>query len=246
MPYTNYTIIPSDGTVVIDGVAAFGVDMTGIPADVHAIQWYGLRSSGTIEYVVDPITGVLPPQGSFTDPTVYQTYTDEAEQLIYAANNPVTYYVTQNGLVYGDVTYGFGQAIVIDTPSPVQPTGTTADVPPTPQDFQTLYWYNDAWVISSFDPQLALADAQAFLVNVTKTSASEASAYQTRIYSPLQFSSEASPETLPTADYSGVDLGTYQAYLDGEVSATEALINAATTTEDLYGFNPAVDPTYTP
>ena len=65
MAFTNYTIVPDDGTVVIDGNAAFGVSMAGIPATVHAIQWKGAQSSGIIEYKVDPGNGELPAPGSF-------------------------------------------------------------------------------------------------------------------------------------------------------------------------------------
>jgi hypothetical protein len=43
--------------------------------------------------------------------------------------------------------------------------------------------------------------------------------------------------TLPTADYFGVDLATYQTYLNGEVSTMTATINAATANSQLYQFD---------
>lgn len=34
------TIIPSDGTVIVDGVGFNGLDLSFMPANVHAVQWY--------------------------------------------------------------------------------------------------------------------------------------------------------------------------------------------------------------
>lgn len=34
------TIIPEDGTVVIDGISKSGIDLSSIDASYHAIQWY--------------------------------------------------------------------------------------------------------------------------------------------------------------------------------------------------------------
>lgn len=42
------TIIPNDNMVIIDGVGAI-VDLSHLPATVHAIQWDG--SAGEVEYV---------------------------------------------------------------------------------------------------------------------------------------------------------------------------------------------------
>lgn len=55
------TIIPADSTVYIDGVSYSGLNMTAVPNDVHALQWFG--NEGWIEFnngaVNEPIT-VLP------------------------------------------------------------------------------------------------------------------------------------------------------------------------------------------
>lgn len=48
------TIVPSDGTVIVDGNAKFQpLDLSGcaIPSDVHALQWFDTR--GWIEFSDD-------------------------------------------------------------------------------------------------------------------------------------------------------------------------------------------------
>lgn len=42
------SIIVDDKTAYIDGQVREGVDMSGVPGDVHAVQWYG--DYGEIEY----------------------------------------------------------------------------------------------------------------------------------------------------------------------------------------------------
>ena len=246
MAFTNYTIVPVDGVVVIDGQAAYGVNMAGIAADVHAIQWYGIRSSGVIEYVGDPITGQIPTPGSFTNSAIYSAQTDEAEAIIFAADNPVTYYSTVNDNIYAGNVYGLGAPIVISTPDPVQPPETTLTVPPTPETWETLYWYNNAWVVSSVDPTLSLVSAKAALIDDVNISAATAGTYQARAYSTVQLFDAADVSALATADYFSVTLGDYQTYLDGQVVSMTATVNAATTVPALYGFNPNVEPNPNP
>jgi len=43
------TIIPQDGSVYKDGLAFHGLDLSSVPANVHALQWD--TSSGWIEFV---------------------------------------------------------------------------------------------------------------------------------------------------------------------------------------------------
>lgn len=241
MAFTNFTIIPDDSVVIIDGAVASGVSMTGISPDVHAIQWYGDRTSGFIEFKANPATGILPGPEEFTSPAPYSAQTSEAEAIIYAANNPVTYYSTVSGNVYGGVTYSLGSPIVIDTPSTPQPADTTTDVPPTPEDFQQLYWYSNAWVISGVDPTLSLSDAKTALNTAIEASAAGQATLQARIYSPVQLSTAPDITALATADYFGVDLGEYQTFLDGEVSSMQAQVNAAASVSALYSFNPTVE-----
>jgi hypothetical protein len=242
MAFINYTIVPEDGVVVIDGQVAPGVNMTGIPADVHAIQWYGLRGSGTIEYKVDPITGDLPAPGSFTDAGIYSAQTTSAEAIIYAANNPVTYYSIVNGNVYQGITYNLGDPIVIDTPNTPQPAQTTTEVPGVVSaNYQALYWFNDAWLVSSVDPTLSLSEAKNVLNTSIASYGALAGATQARIYSPVQLHTAVDVNLLPSADYAGMDLGEYQTYLDGQVSMLQGIVNSATSASQLYSINPRVD-----
>ena len=50
------SILPKDGAVYIDGFSFSGLDLSSIPANVHAIQWYG--EVGQVEYK-DPVTGLM-------------------------------------------------------------------------------------------------------------------------------------------------------------------------------------------
>lgn len=50
------TIIKSDGLVSIDGVSFTGINTSSLPADFHALQWYG--TSGEVEKM-DPSTRAM-------------------------------------------------------------------------------------------------------------------------------------------------------------------------------------------
>jgi hypothetical protein len=43
------TIIRADGAVYKDGVSYSGLDLTAVPANVHALQWY--ETEGEIEFI---------------------------------------------------------------------------------------------------------------------------------------------------------------------------------------------------
>ena len=45
----NITVINSDETIYLDGVAVPKCDMSGLPGDLHAFQWDGTR--GYVEYI---------------------------------------------------------------------------------------------------------------------------------------------------------------------------------------------------
>lgn len=49
----KYTVIKADETIYKDGESVSGCDMTGLPDDFHALQWYGTH--GHIEYADDLI-----------------------------------------------------------------------------------------------------------------------------------------------------------------------------------------------
>ncbi len=163
MAFIDYTIVPEDKVVVIDGKVAQNVSMGGILETVHAIQWYGLRGEGTIEYQMDPVTGVLPAPGSFTNPDDYSAQITEAEAIIYAQEHPVTYYSTNPSTL--------GQPIVVSTPGWPQPPNTTTQVPPAVTEGNHLYWYEDAWYVWAFDPSLPLPDAKSVMVSETNSTA---------------------------------------------------------------------------
>ena len=105
-----------------------------------------------------------------------------------------------------------------------------------------MYWYNNAWVVSSVDPTLSLASAKSALIADVNISAATAGTYQARAYSTVQLFDAADVSALDTADYFSVTLGDYQTYLDGQVVSLTATINAATTVPALYGVNPNVEP----
>lgn len=238
---TLISMIPADGTVVIDGDTAGNVDFTGIDPSIHAIQWYG--AVGEVEYifVYSGPDSVKPPNEPITSLAPYQSYIDEAEEIIYAAQNPITVYSTSNATLFGGNMYTTGSPIVINTPNTSAPPQSTPLVPPTPQPFQELYWFDTYWVISPFLPSLPLDEAQANLTTQVLTSAATAATEQSRIYSSLQFSQAADPGTLPTADYVGFDLASYQDFLDAQVTAKQTVINNATSTEQLYDFDPFIE-----
>lgn len=45
------TIVPVDGLVVKDGAGYIGLQLTGVPTNIHALQWDGLK--GELEFVND-------------------------------------------------------------------------------------------------------------------------------------------------------------------------------------------------
>ena len=51
MEFSKLTIVPEDGMISIDGLSYFELSMTGVPKDIHALQWYG--KGGETEYKAD-------------------------------------------------------------------------------------------------------------------------------------------------------------------------------------------------
>lgn len=45
------SIIPDDGIVAVNGMSVTGLDLSFLPNDIHAIQWYGER--GEVEFKTD-------------------------------------------------------------------------------------------------------------------------------------------------------------------------------------------------
>jgi hypothetical protein len=235
---SRITLFPGDGNANIDNHLAKNIDYTGLDPEIHAVQWFD--TYGWIEYREDTISGAKPENVQITSIEPYLDYIAQAEEIIYAANNPLVGYVTvYPRLYFGDWSYVFSAPVEIYTPNTPLPEGTTTQVPPTPEDFQQLYWYEegDQWVISPVDPTLSLADAQQELILKIQTSGAMQVDDQARIYSSLQLTTSPDPGALPTADYYGLDLADYQTYIDGEITTMSASVMAATAVPQLYMFN---------
>lgn len=76
------TIIPSDGVVIVDGVAVHGLNMSDIDASVHAVQWYG--SKGVVEYIEN-----VPP-AEIDSIVPFQPLLDRHAAIVAEANRPPT------------------------------------------------------------------------------------------------------------------------------------------------------------
>jgi hypothetical protein len=165
MAFTNYTIVPVDSVVVIDGVAYNSVDMSGIPDTVHAIQWNGVTGAGSIEYKQLP-DGTLPAPGSFSDPADYYNQTE-------ACVDPLVCYATSSSSVYAGQTYFIGQQLAIrQYPQPAIPAGFTA-VAPSAQtlSYTSLFWNGSVFVWSLFDPTGTLADGRSTSIDYVNSDA---------------------------------------------------------------------------
>lgn len=235
-------MIPQDGSVVIDGVDAQGVNFSGLDPTISAIQW--IDTFGWLEFYNDPATDIKPPNERITSLAPYQMYVMEAQTLISLSENPIVYYATVNGLLYGDDSYSFGAPIEITTPNTPQPANTTSLVPPTPEDFQQLWWYANNWVISPVDPTLDLLTAQQQLIKRAQQSAAMNVNIQSSIYSFLTLSVNPDPNSLPCADSPSTTLGTYQTLMDSRLGSKINSINAATQTSDLYYLDPSISPAF--
>ena len=67
------TIIKSDGMVAIDGQPYFGLDLSAIPDNVHAVQWSG--EVGEVEHK-DPATGKMTANEEITSLEQFQVAID--------------------------------------------------------------------------------------------------------------------------------------------------------------------------
>jgi hypothetical protein len=238
------TFVPSDSLIIIDSEVATPINFAGIDPLIHAIQWYG--TSGWVEFVGDPVANTKPPNELIESLTPYQTYIDQATDIIYWKNNPEVYYCTTAGTIYGGNTYILGQSLTIDTPNQIPPTtGFTQIQPPTVVDnYAKLYWYSNNWLVSSVDPTLSLVNAQAYLIQELSINSAFQANNEARAYSFVQLFDSADVNLLSTADYSPVTLGDYQTFLDGQVATKTATINSATTVPELYDFDPTISGVY--
>ncbi len=70
MTPNRVTIIPVDGFCSVEGFGYTGIDMVNVPADTHAIQWYGAH--GEVE-IKDPVTEKQVRNEFITDLSAYQS-----------------------------------------------------------------------------------------------------------------------------------------------------------------------------
>lgn len=79
------TIIPSDTWVSIDGVGYTGVDVSSVPADIHAVQFN--NGTGWIEYI--PLANGTQPANTPLDSVAqFQAVLDSWAQVDYTHKNP--------------------------------------------------------------------------------------------------------------------------------------------------------------
>jgi hypothetical protein len=223
------TLIPSQSQVTIDSQVASGVDMSALDPDILSIKWFG--TGGEISYT--QASGESGLNTVITSITPYQAYIDEAAAIIYAQDNPVTYYT---------LTEPLGQPIVVTAVGWPQPPNTTELVPPTPAAGQTLQWDGFAWVVASFDITLSLPQAKTSLIKSVTSDGAAAVNSEVSLYSTVQQIEAPSVAALSTLTYPGTTIGEYQTYIDGIVATATATIDSATSVEDLYSFNPAEQP----
>lgn len=239
---TKIILCPPNRTVTIDGEAAPNVDFTGIDPTILNVVWSG--SSGFVTYSGSEGEGFTPAPTPITSIEPYQTYIDEGAAIIEAANNPVTFFFTQTTDYLGS-TYPLGSSYVSTEVGHPAPPNTTTTPPPSVPGGAQLYWYSDDWVVSSFDPSLNLPQAKSSLIQTVTVDGAAAVNGEIALYSTVQQIEAPSVAALDTKSYPGTSIGDYQDYVDFQVASATATINAATSTEDLYGFNPAEIP-FTP
>ena len=241
----NYILVPVDSLAQIDGVPAYGVNFTGIDPEIHMVSWYGTR--GFIEFKYDPETDSKPNNQEITSFLSFQSYVDEAEEIIFAQNNPVCFWCTEAGAFYEGSTYNVGDEIRdCHCPSPTAPPlgFTSQDPGVSPGEWTTVQWTGSGWVYSSFPCSYSLTQAQEYLTSQVNTNASVLVNNQLRDYNFLQISTCPTPLDLLPAD--SVEnlyptIGDYQAAVEAEVTPLLAEIQAAVDVESLYSFNPTVD-----
>jgi hypothetical protein len=68
------TIIPLDNVVTIDGISFNTIDLSSIPLDVHAIQWY--NTIGEVE-IKDVETGRMLRNNTIDSISTYQSIIDQ-------------------------------------------------------------------------------------------------------------------------------------------------------------------------
>lgn len=77
--YARVIVVPSDTVCTIHGVSMVGVDMSSLPNNLHAMQWYG--TWGEEEYK-DPDTRRMEPNVRITSLDAYSAVFASYQQLL--------------------------------------------------------------------------------------------------------------------------------------------------------------------
>jgi hypothetical protein len=155
---SQITIVPIDQVVVLSGAAAFGVDMASVDPEIHAIQFNTEFGKGTVEFKRNPETGTTKPQEQITNVDPWEPQILDAEDIIFCAKNPKTFYSTVAPL---------GAPIEVTEKGWPQPENTTEQaLPEQPSPNTSLYWDGTGFVWSVFPIDLDLVGAQNYITGL--------------------------------------------------------------------------------
>ena len=160
---SQITIVPIDQVVVLDGVAAFGVDMTSVDPEIHAIKFDTSLNKGRVQFKVNPETGVTKPQEKISSIDTWGPQITDAENIIFCRENPKTFYRTITPV---------GTPIIVTEKGWPQPPDSTEVTPPAQPSVNTsLYWNGNEYVWSVFPINLNLAGAQNYVASLVNDKA---------------------------------------------------------------------------
>lgn len=146
-------IRPKENLVVLPQGTARGVDLSGMDPAIELVEFSDTLGRGLVKYVN------VPPE-PISNLDTWQPELKQAQEIIFAYENPKVYYVTTptDGL-------RLGQAVVVNTLGWPQPVGTTDLVPSVQEVSDTkCYWFNETWVWSAFPLPTTLSAAKKHLV----------------------------------------------------------------------------------
>lgn len=250
----NIILNPVDQLILIDGQTAYGINFSGIDPTIASVQWFDV--TGFICFEGDLVAGTHPPNQTISDLTQFQSYITQAENIIFAANNPVTYWALEDNTIYDEGVYNAGDPLEIGTyPPPTAPPPGFTDIQPIGSSAAYTTWQLDTdtntWIASSYPITLDLAGAKDYLTKLVQANASALINNQLSSYDAAQIAVAADPELLEPR-YKAINLyptiGDYRAAVAVETAPLFADITAATAKNQLYLFDPTVNepPTYTP
>ncbi len=153
-------IRPRENLIVLPQGTARGVDLSGMNPAIDLVEFSDTLGRGLVHYV-----NAQPESISSLD--AWQTELDQAQEIIYAYENPKVYYVTTP-----TETLHLGQAVVVNTLGWSQPADTTELAPPAQVILGTkMYWFNENWVWSAFPLPTTLSAAKKYLIAAVSSKA---------------------------------------------------------------------------